>query len=262
MPDDRAARSASNRIGHAEPKLRPRPVTASPWHGTGRGPERNRALSGWVFASSLIVHTSVAIALRVAAADHAERPAPSKIEVELAPPPPPPPPPPPEEPEPPPQPQAAKPVRQTAPRPAQVKQPSRVIEAASPAASDLPVSDEGTEPPAPPAPVAAPPPPPPPPPPSPAPIVQAAEGANYAKNPRPAYPHLAAREGWEGKVLLRVKVLPSGKVGEVTLHKSAGRSVLDEAALAIVKTWTFVPASQAGKPIPGWVVVPIDFQLK
>jgi protein TonB len=92
-------------------------------------------------------------------------------------------------------------------------------------------------------------------------VVEAKEGANYLKNPRPRYPHIALREGWEGRVILRVQVLPNGKVGAATVQKSAGRSVFDEAALEIVKSWSFVPATQGGKPVAGWVAVPFDFRI-
>jgi periplasmic protein TonB len=95
-----------------------------------------------------------------------------------------------------------------------------------------------------------------------APVVQAREGANYAKNPRPAYPRQAKREGWEGTTLLRVSVQPSGKPGAVKLQKSSGHDVLDEAAIAAVEKWTFTPATQGGSPIGGSVTVPIVFRLQ
>jgi periplasmic protein TonB len=38
--------------------------------------------------------------------------------------------------------------------------------------------------------------------------------------------------------------------------------VLDDAAIEAVKGWTFVPATQGGQPIAGWVTVPIDFRLQ
>ena len=44
----------------------------------------------------------------------------------------------------------------------------------------------------------------------PAPVIAAHEGANYLKNPRPAYPELAMRREWQGDVLLRVHVSPEG----------------------------------------------------
>jgi protein TonB len=45
------------------------------------------------------------------------------------------------------------------------------------------------------------------------------------------------------------------------VQKSAGRSVLDDAAIEIVKSWTFVPATQGGVAIAGWVSVPFEFQI-
>jgi protein TonB len=97
---------------------------------------------------------------------------------------------------------------------------------------------------------------------APEPVIQAREGANYLKNPRPAYPGRAKREGWEGTTVLRVQVQPSGKPGAIKIQKSSGRDVLDEAANEAVKKWTFSPATQGGKPIAGWVTVPIVFRLQ
>jgi protein TonB len=97
---------------------------------------------------------------------------------------------------------------------------------------------------------------------APEPVIQAREGANYLKNPRPAYPGRAKREGWEGTTLLRVQVQPSGKPGAIKVQKSSGREILDEAASEAVKKWTFAPATQGGKPVGGWVTVPIVFRLQ
>lgn len=107
-------------------------------------------------------------------------------------------------------------------------------------------------PPAPPAPVAV----------APPPVIAAHEGANYAKNPRPAYPSRAKREGWQGKVVLRVQILPTGRAGQIAIQTSAGRQMLDDAAAAAVRGWTFVPARRGGVPVSGWVNVPIEFRLK
>lgn len=110
-----------------------------------------------------------------------------------------------------------------------------------------------------PTPVAAPAPPAPP---APAPVTPPSATAGYLKNPAPQYPDLAMRRGWEGTVLLRVQVMASGQPGEIQIQKSSGRTQLDEAALAAVKHWSFVPAKQGDVPQAGWVSVPIDFKLK
>jgi protein TonB len=92
--------------------------------------------------------------------------------------------------------------------------------------------------------------------------VAAHEGANYLKNPRPAYPEIALRRGWEGQVLLRVRVSPEGRPTTITIVSSSGRDVLDQAATEAVRGWTFVPARQGNEATAGWVNVPIVFHLQ
>ncbi|QZD73338.1 energy transducer TonB [Pseudomonas sp. 3-2] len=99
-------------------------------------------------------------------------------------------------------------------------------------------------------------------PPAPQPITPASANAGYLHNPAPEYPSVAMRRGWQGTVLLRVHVLASGKPGEIQIQKSSGRDQLDEAALAAVKRWSFVPAKQGDVAQDGWVSVPIDFKIK
>jgi periplasmic protein TonB len=172
------------------------------------------------------------------------------------------------EPEPEPEPVIEKPKPKLTPR-NQAMKPVAARETPAPTTgSSLPVSDEGTLPPAEPGEgvpgpelVATPAPPPRPPPPPPPPVIEAREGANYKNNPRPPYPRLAQREGWEGKVLLLVRVTPQGRVAKATVKQSSGRSVLDEAALEVVKSWSFVPATQGGSPVAGTVSVPFEFHL-
>lgn len=114
----------------------------------------------------------------------------------------------------------------------------------------------------PPPPVAAPAPTPTPAPPAPAPVTPPSANAAYLKNPAPEYPQMAQRRGWEGTVLLRVEVTASGKPGQIQIQKSSGRPALDDAALAAVKRWSFVPAKQGDVAQSGWVSVPIDFKLR
>jgi len=81
-------------------------------------------------------------------------------------------------------------------------------------------------------------------------------------NPRPEYPHTAREAGWEGTVVLQVLVLPDGTAGHVTLHKTSGHSILDEAALAAVQNWHFVPAMDGNFPVKSMVRMPVRFDLK
>jgi protein TonB len=84
----------------------------------------------------------------------------------------------------------------------------------------------------------------------------------YRKNPRPSYPRLARRRGYEGTAVLEVLVNREGKVDEVRLSSSSGHSILDRAAKSSVKKWIFIPAMRDNKQVEMWVKIPIRFQLK
>lgn len=86
--------------------------------------------------------------------------------------------------------------------------------------------------------------------------------ADYLNNPRPPYPLVARRMGYQGKVILNVEVLPEGRAGEVKLHTGSGYDILDRAALQTVKTWKFLPATHFGRAITQWCLVPIKFSLE
>jgi protein TonB len=91
------------------------------------------------------------------------------------------------------------------------------------------------------------------------PVTEATANAAYLNNPKPDYPSAAARQGWGGTVTLRVRVLADGHAESVTVKKSSGRKVLDDAAIAAVKNWTFVPSKRGSTAIDGWATVPIVF---
>ncbi len=93
------------------------------------------------------------------------------------------------------------------------------------------------------------------------PVTEPTGYAGYLNNPAPQYPKLALRMGIHGRVVLRVRVLASGHVGEVEIKQSSGTELLDEAALTAVRGWTFAPAKRGNTPIDAWSQVPIDFKL-
>lgn len=78
---------------------------------------------------------------------------------------------------------------------------------------------------------------------------------------KPAYPADAKAAGWEGSVLLLVVVGTDGSVQSVSVYKSSGYGVLDDAAAAAVKRWRFSPASRNGVPVEGRIYVEIGFNL-
>lgn len=86
--------------------------------------------------------------------------------------------------------------------------------------------------------------------------------ADHLHNPKPPYPAVARARNWEGVSRLRVYVLPSGAAGQVQLAGSSGHDVLDQAALAAVKSWRFVPAKRGDQAIASWVQFPIVWKLQ
>jgi protein TonB len=178
-------------------------------------------------------------------------------------PPPPPPPPPPPEPEqpvededavkPPPKPvEKPKPIEK--PKPLEKPKPVKKVEPpkATPAPAQPAAPAAPATPSAPPPPAAAP-----------GPVKESAAISGLASlgNPPPEYPSLALRRNWEGSVVLRIQVLANGRAGSVTVTKSSGKPQLDDAAVAAVKNWKFIPAKRGDTPIDGFATQTIDFKL-
>ena len=172
--------------------------------------------------------------------------------------PPKPPPPPKMEPQKPP---AAKPIAKPLPPPNPyvapvITMPSETAITLPPPPEPVPVPFEPAAPliapPAPPAPAA----------PEPMPVLPPRFDAAYLNNPPPTYPAVAKRKGDEGKVMLRVRVDAQGRAEDVQVKTSSGSFRLDDAALATVREWRFVPARQGDRAVAAWVLVPIVFKLE
>ncbi len=65
----------------------------------------------------------------------------------------------------------------------------------------------------------------------------------------------------EGEVRVAVTVGPDGRPLRVSLAKSSGHPLLDQAAVDAVRTWTFEPARASGVAVTSEVVVPVRFSL-
>lgn len=211
----------------------------------------NRKLSPRGKKLALTVATIAALSFHIALIAYLDRPMsiaplPRKVPemvMEIAPPPPP-------------QVEPPKPIPQVtptkvAPRPAPANIPvvQNPVTASEPSADAVQVAEA----PPPPAPPAAPP--------APEPITEPKGYAGYLNNPVPNYPAVAQRRGLQGKVVLKIHVLASGQPDNVTVAKSSGYDILDEAAVKAVTGWVFDPAKRGQKPIDGWVNVPINFKL-
>ena len=80
--------------------------------------------------------------------------------------------------------------------------------------------------------------------------------------PPPRYPASALRQRQSGTVLVRVEVDISGRPAGLALVQRSGSRELDRAALEAVRDWRFQPALRDGQPVPGSLVIPIDFRLE
>ncbi|MDO9406007.1 MAG: TonB family protein [Polaromonas sp.] len=116
-------------------------------------------------------------------------------------------------------------------------------------------------PPAPPAPVAAAPAAPPAPPAPP--VVQLpSTDADYLQNPKPAYPSISRRLGEQGKTIVRVLIGTDGLPQRGEIGKSSGFDRLDQAAMASVMRWRFVPGKRNGVAEAMWFNVPVNWVLE
>lgn len=86
--------------------------------------------------------------------------------------------------------------------------------------------------------------------------------ADYLHNPKPAYPLLSKRMGEQGKVVLRVLIGEDGSPQKAEIRTSSGFERLDQAGLATVLKWRYVPGKRGGLPETMWVVVPIHFSFE
>ena len=131
------------------------------------------------------------------------------------------------------------------PQPAIAEAPVPPVAPPAPPAAARPA--DAPSPPAPPAPArpaAAPPPPPP-----------AAPAM-----PPPRYPADAVAAGQGGRVVLKLLVDTGGRVKDVVVEQSEPAGVFDAATVEAARKWRLQPALQDGRPVEGWVRVPVDFE--
>ena len=86
--------------------------------------------------------------------------------------------------------------------------------------------------------------------------------ADYLQNARPAYPAMSKRLGEQGKVLVRVLIGVDGTARQAEIQKSSGFDRLDQAALATVQRWRYVPGKRGGVAEAMWFSVPLVFVLE
>ncbi|MCX7704078.1 MAG: TonB family protein [Planctomycetota bacterium] len=79
---------------------------------------------------------------------------------------------------------------------------------------------------------------------------------------RPDYPQWACEQGIEGIVTVRMLVNEEGRVEKVETVRTSGYKVLDEAAIAAVRLYKFIPSKKDGIPLKVWVGQEIIFKIE
>ncbi len=86
--------------------------------------------------------------------------------------------------------------------------------------------------------------------------------ADYLQNPRPPYPSISRRLNEQGKTTVRVLIGSDGLPQRAEIAKSSGFARLDEAAMATVMRWRYVPGKRGGVAETMWFNVPINWVLE
>ena len=82
------------------------------------------------------------------------------------------------------------------------------------------------------------------------------------QNPFPAYPPELLARRIQATVVLLLKIAADGTVAEAAVHRTSGYEAMDQAALAVVKSWKFRPAMKNGKSVETVVRKPFSFEIR
>ena len=76
-----------------------------------------------------------------------------------------------------------------------------------------------------------------------------------------AYPTLAQKRNWQGKVELSLRVTSNGKIEDVQLNNSSGYSILDQAAISSLLKVGNLPQISSWLPYDVHLKIPVIYQL-
>ena len=86
--------------------------------------------------------------------------------------------------------------------------------------------------------------------------------AAYLQNPKPPYPPISRRLNEQGKTTVKVMIGQDGLPQRAEIAQSSGFERLDQAALATVMRWRFVPGRRDGVAEAMWFNIPINWVLE
>lgn len=85
---------------------------------------------------------------------------------------------------------------------------------------------------------------------------------DFLLNRKPVYPIIARENGYEGTVILLIKIDHQGRVVNTAIEKSSGYPILDRSALKASRKWRFNPARIENIGIDAKILVPVEFKLE
>jgi len=72
---------------------------------------------------------------------------------------------------------------------------------------------------------------------------------------------IARKKGWQGRLLLNVRVSKNGDVININVVKTSGFEILDKSSVETIKDWKFIPARIGKKNIEDNLNIPVSFKL-
>lgn len=80
-------------------------------------------------------------------------------------------------------------------------------------------------------------------------------------NPSPEYPEMGIFLGYQGDVILRIKVSAKGNSEGVEILRSSGHKVLDDSAAKALRMWHFTPTKHDNTPMNDSVIITVSYAL-
>jgi len=80
-------------------------------------------------------------------------------------------------------------------------------------------------------------------------------------NPSPEYPEMAVFLGYQGDVIVRIRVSAKGESVGVEILRSSGHKVLDDSAANALRKWRFTPTKHDNTPMNNSVIITVSYVL-
>jgi protein TonB len=80
-------------------------------------------------------------------------------------------------------------------------------------------------------------------------------------NPSPEYPEMGIFLGYQGDVLVRIRVSAKGESVGVEILRSSGHKVLDDSAASALRKWRFTPTKHDNTPMNDSVIITVSYVL-